>query len=267
MYEYAKKIIKNNINKNKSKSMKKIKTSYGIISNNLFTGEEKSILKNYNFIPEKNIANYELKYKNKIEKIKDLEREINKFNKINNENKLKINLLIQDNNKKQENIEMKNKELYHMIKINENKKSKIKALIKQKIQEQNKYQLKLKNRELINQKLKLHINLSNDIQNMPLNEEESKIQNLFNRQVNICENIDNNQNDKVKVKKQNENEKNNSNKDLDYYNLSEEKSVNNKDKIISNLINGFKNNGKNTDSKSNNKYENNNNYEEKTILL
>lgn len=251
MYEYAKKIIKKNINKNKSNSMEKIKNSYGIISNNLFTEEEKSILKNYNFIPEKNIANYELKYKKKIEKIKNLENKIKKFNKINDENKLKIDLLIQDNNKNQENIEMKNKELYHMIKINENKISKIKALIKQKIQEYNKYQLKLKNREFINQKLKLHINLSNDIQSMSLNEEESKIQNLFNRQVYICENNDNNQDDKGNVRKENKNEKNSSNKDLDYYNLLEEKSINSKDKINSNLINGFKNIGENVDNNKN----------------
>lgn len=251
MYEYAKKIIKKNINKNKSKSMEKIKNSYGIISNNLFTEEEKSILKNYNFIPEKNIANYELKYKNKIEKIKNLEHQIKKFNKINDEKKLKIDLLIQDNDKNQENIEMKNKELYHMIKINENKISKIKALIKQKIQEYNKYQLKLKNREFINQKLKLHINLSNDIQSMPLNEEESKIQNLFNRQVYICENNDNNQDDKGNIRKENKNGKNNSHKDLDYCNVLEEKFINSKDKINSNLINGFKNNGKNLDNNKN----------------
>ena len=259
MYEYAKKIIKKNIHKNKSKSMEKIKNSYGLISNNLFTEEEKFILKNYNFIPEKNISNYELKYKKKIEKIKNLEHQIKKYNKIKDENKLKIDLLMQDNNKKQENIEVKNKELYHMMKINENKISKIKALIKQKIQEYNKYQLKLKNRELINQKLKLHINLSNDIQNMPLNEDESKIQNLFNRQVNLCENNDNNQDDKGNVrkenKKENEKEKNISNKDLGNYNLLEEKSINNKEKINSNLINSFKNNVKNLDSNSYNKNE------------
>ena len=199
IYEYIKKRIqKIKIKNNKSISLQKIKDNYtsGTISKNLFTEDEKSIFKSYNFIPEENITNFEIKYKNKLEKIKNLAKKIKNKNKIKNEKKVKIQFLIQDNNKKQENINFKNREYNHLIKINGYQILKIKSLIKQKINEEKKIDLNLKNMDFINKKLKGHINVSHDIQNLSTNDGEKKFQNLFNRQVDICENkeIENNEN-------------------------------------------------------------------------
>ena len=171
IFEYVKKRIKkNNLKNYKSNSMGKIKENYsfGIISKSLFTEEEKSIFKNYNFIPEENIDNLELKYKNKIEKIKNLKQKIKNNNKINNEQKIKFDFLLESNNKKNENIEMKNRKLSHIIKINDYKILKLKTIIKQKIKEEEKFDMNIKHKEYININLRGHIKIYNDIQNTPL---------------------------------------------------------------------------------------------------
>ena len=200
MYEYTKKIQKLKINNksNNDSSYMKIKNNYsGIFSKNLFTEEEKSIFKNYNFIPEENINNYEIKYKNMLKKINNLEQKIKNENKLNKEKKLQVGLLIQDNNKRQENFDIKNREYAHVIKINGYKILKMKELINKKNREEKKLDYDYKNKIFVNEKLKKHIHVSHDIQNLEDNDDQSKIQKLFKKQINICEkNISNiNEND------------------------------------------------------------------------
>ena len=194
MYEYTKKIHKLKINnKSNNNSYQKIKNNYsGIFSKNLFTEEEKSFFKNYNFIPEENVNNYEIKYKNMLEKINNLEQKIKNENKLNKEKKIQVGLLIQDNNIKQENFDIKNREYTHMIKINGYKLLKMKELIKKKDREEKKLDYDYKNKIFLNEKLKKHIHVSHDIQNLEDNDDQSKIQKLFKKQISICENNINN---------------------------------------------------------------------------
>ena len=188
-----KKIIqKNQIKKNNKDnyySLENLSKNYsGIFPNSLFTQEENSIFKNYNFIPDKNIINFDNKYKKIIDNINFLSEKIKKENKINDGKKLELKFKIEYITKKSNNLEMKNRQYAHLIKINNYKILKIKDLIKKKQSEENDLNLALKSKDLINNKLKEIIDVSFDIKER--GENNFQIQNIFKRLINIFENIE-----------------------------------------------------------------------------
>ena len=199
LYEYMKKKIQNNQIKNRKNnyySLQNSNNNSGILTN-IFSEEEKSFLKKYNFIPDKNITDIENKYKTKINNINEIKQKLITENKINNLKKLNIKFQIEYNSKKSNILNMKNREFIQLIKANNNKILKLKDLIKKNGIEENELNLQFKNKELINNKLKEMINLPSDILNSKENEVESIIQNLFINKINIFENFEScNNNDK-----------------------------------------------------------------------
>ena len=84
-------------------------SNFRLIPNKLFTDEEKSIFKNYKFIPDEEIVNCENKYKIKLEQISKTERDIKKFTKQNAKKILNIKCKIIGNDKKQKDLEKQTK--------------------------------------------------------------------------------------------------------------------------------------------------------------
>ena len=72
--------------------------------NKLFTSEEKSIFKNYNFIPEEKVDSYEQKYTDILEQISQTERKMKKLGKKNDKKLLNIKCEIIKNDKKKKDL-------------------------------------------------------------------------------------------------------------------------------------------------------------------
>ena len=151
-------------------------SNFRIIPNKLFTDEEKSIFKNYKFIPDEEIINCEKKYKIKLEQISKTERDIKKLSKQNAKKILNIKCKIIGNDKKQKDLEKITIASSILIKQNANKILKLKSLIKEKLQEEKKLDIDIKKGNYKNEKLKEILQASNNFSNITTTEKNKEQQ-------------------------------------------------------------------------------------------
>ena len=234
-YELDKKIAEKSNEKKlivKEKFNENSFSNFRLIPNKLFTDEEKSIFKNYQFIPDEEVDNCEKKYTNRLEQISKTERAIKKLGKKNAEKIINIKFKIINNDKKQKNLEKLCLTSSLLIKQNAKKILKLKELIKEKQQEEKKIDMELRKENMKHEKLKEILQVSNNIGNPTTKEESKEPQNDVNNK-DIKDKINNEQDINV-------NQTNNEEKKLDEENNNDFKdnkddNKDNKDNINSNL--------------------------------
>ena len=169
-------------------------SNFRIIPNKLFTDEEKSIFKNYKFIPDEEVDNCEKKYNIKLKEISKTEREIKKLSKQNAKKIINIKCKIVGNEKKQKSLEKIGITSSVIIKENANKILKLKSLIKQKLLEGKKLDMDLRKENMKHEKLKEILHASNNFGNVNSTEKNKEQQNNDNDNKIIESNINNEQN-------------------------------------------------------------------------
>jgi hypothetical protein len=155
-------------------------SNFRIIPNKLFTDEEKSIFKNYKFIPDEEVDNCEKKYNIKLKEISKTEREIKKLSKQNAKKIINIKCKIVGNEKKQKSLEKIGITSSVIIKENANKILKLKSLIKQKLLEGKKLDMDLRKENMKHEKLKEILHASNNFGNVNSTEKNKEQQNNDN---------------------------------------------------------------------------------------
>ena len=155
-------------------------SNFRIIPNKLFTDEEKSIFKNYKFIPDEEVDNCEKKYNIKLREISKTEREIKKLSKQNAKKIINIKCKIVGNEKKQKSLEKIGITSSVIIKENANKILKLKSLIKQKLLEGKKLDMDLRKENMKHEKLKEILHASNNFGNVNSTEKNKEQQNNDN---------------------------------------------------------------------------------------
>ena len=140
--------------------------SFGLLPNKLFTDEEKSIFKNYQFIPKEKVDVYEKKYSDMLEQLNKTGERIKKLGKKNDIKVQRIKFKIIKNQKKQKDLERTTISNTVLIKQNENKIVKIKSLIKEKQREEKKMEEDLKKQNFKYKQLKKIIEMSKNFENL-----------------------------------------------------------------------------------------------------
>ena len=140
--------------------------SFGLLPNKLFTDEEKSIFKNYQFIPKEKVDVYEKKYSDMLEQLNKTGERIKKLGKKNDIKIQRIKFKIIKNQKKQKDLERTTISNTVLIKQNESKILKIKSLIKEKQREEKKMEEDLKKQNFKYKQLKKIIEMSKNFENL-----------------------------------------------------------------------------------------------------
>ena len=140
--------------------------SFGLLPNNLFTDDEKSIFKNYQFIPKEKVDVYEKKYSDMLEQLNKTGERIKKLGKKNDIKIQRIKFKIIKNQKKQKDLERTTISNTVLIKQNESKILKIKSLIKEKQREEKKMEEDLKKQNFKYKQLKKIIEMSKNFENL-----------------------------------------------------------------------------------------------------
>ena len=139
---------------------------FGLFRNKLFTSEEKSIFKNYNFIPEEKVDSYEQKYTDILEQISQTERKMKKLGKKNDKKLLNIKCEIIKNDKKKKDLKKICVSNSIIIKKKAKKILQLKALIKQKLKEEKELDIQLKKQNLKSEKLKEILEISDKFEDI-----------------------------------------------------------------------------------------------------
>ena len=160
---------KNNVKKISLKEKKYNAVSasaIGLFPNKLFTDEEKSVIKNYQFIPQEKVDIYEKKYTNMLDLINKTEKKIKNLGKKNEQKLINMKCKLVTNEKKQKEQEKICFSNSLIIKQNNSKILKIKTLIKEKNKEEKKIDLDIKQQNLRYEQLKQILNMSNNFENL-----------------------------------------------------------------------------------------------------
>ena len=142
------------------------KSSLGLFPNKLFTDEEKSVIKNYQFIPQEKVNIYEKKYTTMLDQISKTEKKIKDLGKKNEQKLINMKCKLVTNEKKQKEQEKISFSNSLIIKQNNSKILKIKALIKERNKEEKKMDLEIKKQNLRYEQLKQIIEMSNNFENL-----------------------------------------------------------------------------------------------------
>ena len=225
-YKEKRQILKEKFNENNP-------DSFGLFPNQLFTDEEKTIFRNYQFIPEEKVDLCEKKYTYMLEQINKTEKKIKNLGKKSEQNYLDFQCKFIKNEKKQKDLEKININNSITIKQNANKILKYKLLIKEKNKEEKKIDLDLRQQNLRYEKLKEIINISKNF---------DKIANMDDINEIVTEADDENKiNVDANINMNNKNDKDNNDKNMNYKNdkgaeLKEEKNEENNKDVEDNQI-------------------------------
>ena len=141
-------------------------SAIGLFPNKLFTDEEKSVIKNYQFIPQEKVDIYEKKYITMLDLINKTEKKIKNLGKKNEQKLINMKCKLVTNEKKQKEQEKICFSNSLIIKQNNSKILKIKTLIKEKNKEEKKIDLDIKQQNLKYEQLKQILNMSNNFENL-----------------------------------------------------------------------------------------------------
>ena len=141
-------------------------SSLGLFPNKLFTDEEKSVFKNYQFIPQEKVDIYEKKYTTMLDQISKTEKKIKDLGKKNERKLINMKCKLVTNEKKQKEQEKISFTNSLIIKQNNSKILKIKTLIKEKNKEEKQIDLEIKKQNLRYEHLKQIIEMSNNFENL-----------------------------------------------------------------------------------------------------
>ena len=141
-------------------------SSLGLFPNKLFTDEEKSVFKNYQFIPQEKVDIYEKKYTTMLDQISKTEKKIKDLGKKNERKLINMKCKLVTNEKKQKEQEKISFSNSLIIKQNNSKILKIKTLIKEKNKEEKQIDLEIKKQNLRYEHLKQIIEMSNNFENL-----------------------------------------------------------------------------------------------------
>ena len=213
--------------------------SFGLFPNNLFTDEEKSIFKNYQFIPQEKVDIYEKKYTDMLEQLNKTGEKIRIFGKKKGMKIQNMKFKIIKNQKKQKDLERTTISNTLLIKHNESKIIKIKSLIKEKQKEEKKLELDLKKQNVQYKHLKKIIEMSKNFENLNSSESFKDFKELLVKAVDFENNkfFVTDLNNNIDDKKNNNNELNNKEeKEIKQEEQIKKEEENNKENIVSNNI-------------------------------
>ena len=223
MFEKAKRyeqdklaVEENNNNKNTLKEKYYINYSgvFGLFPNQLFTDEEKAVIKNYQFIPQEKVDIYEKKYTNLLEQINRTEKKIKNLGKLNEQKRINIKCKIVSNERKQKEQEKISFSNSLIIKQNMSRILKMKSLIKEKNKEEKEVDLDLKKQNLKYEQLKQILGVSKNFEKLTsINDIDDENKEIIDLNITNKSNNDNNIN-QIKDQGETINEESNKENDL-----------------------------------------------------